>query len=173
MKTIKIIVTVFALSVMYQYAEAQNNCPGNKIKMSKGFKKCGCNTCTKTCVAPADTAAYIANGWHYGESCSTCCWGNWIRLDGDAPSTETTLADIYPNPASGIVTIDFILSQQGEVTLEVFDVTGRYVSAIAHDVFEEDGNEVTWDASRVNPGVYFLRMKAGSYSAMKRISVIK
>lgn len=81
--------------------------------------------------------------------------------------------NIYPNPASGTVTIDFDLPKPGKVILEVFDLTGRYVSTIAHDVFVEDGNEVTWDASTINQGIYFIKMKADSYSEVKRISVIK
>lgn len=166
-------VMVLSLSVMYQFAMAQGNCPGNKVRLAKGFKGCGCNNCQKICVDPADVQTYLANGWGYSACSKFCCGGNWVRLDGEGSSTETSLTDIYPNPASGIVNIAFILSEPGEVTLEVFDLTGRYVSTIAHDVFEEDGNEVTWDASTIHQGIYFIKMKAGSYSAIKRISVIK
>ncbi len=169
MKTTKIIMMVLALSVVYQFAEAQNTCQGNKVKMSKGFGGgCGCH-CQKKCVSPGDVQTYLNNGWNYGD-----CWGNccWIRAGEDA-SIETSLTEIYPNPASGNVNIAFTLSQPGEVILEVFDMTGRNVTTIARTVFEEAGNQVTWDVSEVNPGIYFLKMKAGSYSAIKRISVIK
>ena len=171
-KTIKIIMTVLALSVMYQFAEAQSNCPGNKIRMSTGLRGCGCNTCQKKCVAPADTAAYLANGWYFGD-CSKFCCGGFFRTGEAIPVIETSLTEIYPNPASGTINISFTLASDGEVTLDVFDMTGRHVQNIAHDLYEEDANEITWDASQLNPGIYFLRMKAGSYSATKRISVIK
>lgn len=80
---------------------------------------------------------------------------------------------LYPNPASGPVTIAFNLSQAVEVTLEVFDVTGRFVTTIAHNHFEEENNEVSWNASGVNPGIYFIRMETETYGAMKKIFVIK
>lgn len=173
MKTIKMIVVILALSAMYQFAEAQSGCTGNKFRMVKGSYRCGCH-CQKKCVAAQDTAAYKANSWYFGTDCfGSCCW---IRNGEDVLytlPTETSFTEIYPNPASGSVTIAFTLGQQGEVTLDVFDVTGRYVTTIAHNVFEGESSEVTWDASSVNQGIYFIQMKAGSFSATKRISVIR
>ena len=158
---------VLTLSVIYQFAAAQ--CSGSKVRIVKGSYRCGCH-CQKKCVSPGDLPTYLANGWYQGDACfGSCCW---IRAGEDA-SIETSLTEIYPNPASGSVTIAFTLSQPGEVTLEVFDMTGRYVTTIARNIFDEASNVVTWDASRINSGIYFIKMKAGSYSAMKRISVIK
>jgi hypothetical protein len=169
MKKIKIIIMVLfpmLIGMMSQFATAQ--CSGNKIRVVKGSYHCGCH-CQKKCISPLDLPAYQANGWYQGEVCfGSCCW---VRTGEDA-SIETSLEEIYPNPASGSVNISFTLSQPGEVTLEVFDMTGRYVTTIEHNLFEADGNEVTWDASTINQGMYFIKMKAGSYSAIKRISVI-
>jgi len=172
MKTIKIIVTVIVLSVMNQFAEAQNNCPGNKVRMFMGLRGCGCNTCQKICVDPVDVPTYQANGWSL-IGCSKFCCAGFFRTGEVIPAIETSLTEIYPNPAAGSVTITFTLSQQGEVTLEIFDVMGRFVTTITHDVFEEESNEVSWDAGVLNQGIYFLKMKADDYSAMKRISIIK
>jgi len=171
-KSIKILMMVLTLSVTYQFANAQN-CQ-NKVKMSKGYKgQCGCH-CTSKCVLQSEVQTYINTGWYVGEcvSIGKFCCSNWVRAGEDA-SIETSLGDIYPNPASGSVNITFTLASDGEVSFDVFDMTGRYVKNIAHDLFEEDGNEVNWDASQLNPGIYFIRMKAGTYSAMKKLSVIK
>ena len=175
MKKIKIIMMVLVpilIGMMNQYAEAQNNCPSNKVRMFMGLKGCGCNTCQKICVDPVDVPTYQANGWSL-TGCSKFCCGGFFRNGEAIPGIETSLTEIYPNPASGTINISFTLASDGEVTLDVFDMTGRHVQNIAHDLYEEDANEITWDASQLNPGIYFLRMKAGSYSATKRISVIK
>ena len=171
MKTIKILIMVLSLSVMYQFASAQN-CPGNKVRMSQGLRGCGCNNCTKTCVAPADTAAYLANGWYFG-NCSRFCCLNWIRTGEVIPGIETSLTDIYPNPASGSATVSFSLSQTQKVSFKLFDMTGRLVSTLEDEIFEEGENEFLWNASGVNAGIYFLKMNAGSDSETKKISVIK
>jgi hypothetical protein len=172
MKTIKIIVAILTLSVTYHFAAAQGNCPGNKVRISSGTKGRGC-TCKSKCVDQSEVATYQATGWWYVGACVHFC-AIGFRSEGEMHSVlETFLTEIYPNPASGSVTIEFTLSQQGEVTLEIFDVTGRFVTTIERNLFEEGDNEVNWDASVLNQGIYLLKMTAGDYSAIKRISVIK
>lgn len=170
MKKIKIIMTVLALSVMYQYAEAQS-CTGNKVRMFSGLRGCGCNTCQRICVDAVDVATYQANGWSL-TGCSKFCCAGFFRTGETIPVIETSLADIHPNPTSGMVTIDFTLAQQSVVTLQVFDIMGKHITTIEQDVFEDGGNEVNWDASTVNPGIYFLQMRTDNFTATKRISVI-
>lgn len=159
---------ILSLSVMYQFAAAQTSCPTGKVRMSKGNKYCGCH-CQKKCVLLKDTLTYLNAGWHYGNCWGSCCW---VRTINEQPVIETMLNEIYPNPATGPVTISFTLAQEGQVIIEALDITGRYVATIANDNFDDGGSEVTWDASELNPGIYFLTMKTGSYSATKRITVI-
>jgi type IX secretion system substrate protein len=169
MKKVKIIIMVLfpiLIGMMSQFATAQ--CSGNKIRIVKGSYHCGCH-CQKKCISPLDLPTYQANGWYQGEVCfGSCCW---VRTGEDA-SKETSLREIYPNPSSGSVNITFTVSEQSEVSLDVFDMMGRYVTSVEHNVFEEGSNEVTWDAGSVNQGIYFLRMEAGTYNAMKKVSVI-
>ena len=170
MKTIKIIVAILTLSVMVQFADAQNGCSGNRVRMSRGTKGHGCH-CTTKCVDSSEVATYQANYWRVGECPFICLIG--FRNDNEVNSfLETALTAIYPNPASGIVTIDFTLAQQSVVTLEVFDLMGKHITTIAQDVFGDDDNEVNWDAGTVNPGIYFLQMRTDNFSATKRMSVI-
>lgn len=171
MKTIKLIVAILSLSVMYQFADAQNGCAGNRVRMSSGTKGHGCH-CTSRCVDVSEVPAYQANYWYIGE-CARFCLIGWRSTDEVKSETETSLTEIYPNPASDFVTIEFALAQQGEVTLEVYDLTGRFVTVIKHDVFEAETNEVIWDASVLTQGIYFIKMKAGDYSGFKKISVVK
>jgi hypothetical protein len=58
-------------------------------------------------------------------------------------------------------------------SLKVIDVNGRLVATVADKIFDEDQNEVTWNASDVNDGIYFLRVETGDYSATEKMSVYK
>lgn len=172
MKTTKMMIMVLfpiLIGMMYQFASAQN-CPGRKVLMAQGSKGHGCGSCKQQCVLSSEVQTYLTNGWYYGE-CFRCN-NNYVRLGEEEIVTETMLTEIYPNPASGSVAISFNLSQESEVTLQVFDMTGRYVATVVNELFEKESNELTWDASGLSPGIYFLKMKAGSYSETKRISVI-
>jgi hypothetical protein len=172
MKTIKILLMTIALSMLNQYASAQ--CSGNKIRIVRGSYRCGCH-CQKKCISPADLAAYQASGWYQGTDCfGSCCW---VRLGEETDHADaesvTMFTQIYPNPASGSVTIEFSLAEPSSVTFELYDVIGRYVTTIANDLFEGGSSEEIWDSGSINPGIYFLRMNAAGYTGLKRISVIR
>ena len=173
MKPIKILLIVLSLNLISHFASAQN-CHGGKVLMSMGFRgACGCNSCQRLCVSPNDVQTYLDLGWRLGECPSLgrfCC--NWVRGNKTPENIQTMLASIQPNPASKSFTISFDLQKQGSVNLRVFDITGRYVATVANKTFEKAHNEIYWDASQLNTGVYYLKMTAGDYSANRKISVI-
>jgi hypothetical protein len=167
MKEIKIIVVVLCLSLMYQFAAAQN-CNGNKVLMSIGAQGCGCH-CKKKCVSPADVQTYLDNGWHYGDCWGSCCW---VRLNGKSSSPESLTA-IYSNPASRSTTISFSLSQKRKVSLKIFDMNDKLVSTVADKIFEEGKNELTWSTEHVNEGTYFLQFQSEENRERVKLVVIK
>lgn len=174
MKLTKILLLVLSLNVMYQFASAQN-CPGNKVLMSKGYKgACGCNNCQKKCVLPGEVQSYINMGWYIGECINVgrLCCGGWVRNSKTAENIETMLTNIYSDPASRNFTISFNLQKPGNVNLRVFDMSGRYIATVANKTFEKDHNDIYWDAGKLNTGLYYLKMSAGEYSVNRKISVI-
>jgi len=176
MKTAKILVTLLfpILSVMvYQTADAQGNCPGGKVRISFGLKGSHCS-CQKKCVNSSEVAGYQATGWRVGDCPQyNCNWGGGFRrIEEDDMSTETFLTDIYPNPSTSSTTIFFSLSQAQQVSFKVFDMSGRLITTITDQESGEGENQITWNTSDVKAGIYFLRMESGSYSEMKKVSVL-
>ena len=163
---------VLSLSVVYQFANAQN-CQGDKVLMSKGWKgACGCNTCQKACVPQSEVQAYIAMGWYLGQCANVgklCCGIGWFATNSENGKIKTKLIDI--NSGTRSVSISFSLSKQSEVKLQVFDMTGRCVATVANKIFKENSHEIIWDASRINPGIYFLSMNTDDYNETRKIAV--
>ena len=172
MKTIKIIAALLfpVMCILSESANAQN-CQGNKVRMSIGFKGKHCS-CQKICVDPSEVAAYQASYWQIG-NCPTFNCGNsgWRSMD-DADSYETSFTEIYPNPASGSATIFFSLADAQQVSFKVFDLSGRLITTITDRESGQGENQITWNTSEVKAGIYFLRMESGDYSEMKKVSVI-
>jgi hypothetical protein len=172
MKSIRTITMAISLIVICQFAAAQN-CQQGKILMSKGWKgACGCH-CQKQCVNQNEVQAYINLGWYIGEctNIGRLCCGGWLQNPETADKSQTTLTDVHPDHISKAVSISFNLSKQSEVNLQVFDVTGRYVATVANKVFKENSHDVTWNASGVNPGIYFLKMNTADYNVTRKIAV--
>ena len=86
---------------------------------------------------------------------------------------ESSLEDIYPNPVSTSTTVLFYVAQTENVSLKIFDLSGRLVTTLADASFEEGDHEITWNAESVNAGIYFLRMEAAGYSENQKLIVTK
>ncbi len=62
---------------------------------------------------------------------------------------------ILPNPTRSVLEIDFYSKQQGKVTMNLFDETGRFMARRQFDYFGIGRIEL-WDLGRYASGAYFL-----------------
>jgi hypothetical protein len=94
--------------------------------------------------------------------------------DGDGQVVKAfALAQNYPNPFNPTTRIRYNVPQRAFVTVRVYDVRGAQV-AIADEGEREAGvHEVTFDASRLSSGVYFLRMASGSFVETRKMVLMK
>jgi len=101
----------------------------------------------------------------------------WELVQADRPEailpTVTELHQNYPNPFNANTNISFDLAVAGNVSLNVYDITGRLVVTLL-DGHKDAGNHVVvWDASSVSSGVYFYKLTAGDYTATKSMNLLK
>jgi len=84
-----------------------------------------------------------------------------------------------PNPFNPQTTIAFEIPGQQEVSLRVYDLSGRWVrDLVAGESYTTGRHEVVWngrdDAGRqVASGTYFYRLEAGAFSETKRMVLVK
>jgi flagellar hook assembly protein FlgD len=88
------------------------------------------------------------------------------------------LAQNYPNPFNPSTTIRFQLERGGPVSLRVIDVRGRIVRTLVDDSRDAGWYQVRWngtdDAGRaVASGLYFYRLRAGSFEDQKKLLLVK
>jgi hypothetical protein len=164
MKTIKTILTVLFLFLLYSSTDAQGKCHGDNIQVYKGGKGCGCQ-CLKECVTPAELPVYLANGWNT-DGCWNCCKLKWWV---DAGIPKTSIDEIYPNAEPGSLTVSFTLASASDVKIQVLDLTGRCVATVADEYREDLDNELIWDHSGLNPGMYLLQMQSEGFSETKKV----
>lgn len=81
----------------------------------------------------------------------------------------------YPNPFEGRTTITYRLQQPSEVTLEVYDVTGRLVSRIEQGHRPVGEHTIVWDGGRqgVASGAYFYRLHVGDRAQTQKMTLIR
>ena len=79
----------------------------------------------------------------------------------------------YPNPFNPSTTIRYDLPKQAKVKLVVYDLLGREVATLVDKTKQAGKYNVTWNAKRFASGLYFCRIQAGDYSAVKKLLLLK
>ncbi|MCX6601872.1 MAG: T9SS type A sorting domain-containing protein [bacterium] len=96
-----------------------------------------------------------------------------VRENGRIAMRPYALAQNYPNPFNAQTRIAFDLARAGEVTLEVFDITGRLVRTLVDRRMAAGAHEVTLDAPGLPSGFYFARMEAPEFVQTRKMVLLK
>ena len=83
------------------------------------------------------------------------------------------LAQNYPNPFNPSTAISYKLPRAGEVTLEVFNMTGRRIAVLANEFQTAGSYNYDFDASNLSSGVYMYRLQFSGSTLTRKMTLIK
>ena len=91
-----------------------------------------------------------------------------------------SLSRNFPNPFNPSTTISYSVPE-GEaplVSLKIYDLSGRVVRTLVNGIREAGAYSVVWDGTdsfgrSVSSGVYFYRLKAGSFMQTRKMVLLK
>lgn len=115
-------------------------------------------------------------GW-FGCPTSTLTTGGSISSAPDAARAGNVLRlAIARNPSFGSVDVSFTLDKAGDVRLEVLDTQGRIVAVLDNRPRTAGVHRVTWngmtDGEPVPAGIYFVRLRNATRSAIARVTLL-
>jgi N-acetylneuraminic acid mutarotase len=87
--------------------------------------------------------------------------------------TEFILYQNYPNPFNPSTVISYQLAVGSRVTLKVYDILGNEVATLVNEEKAAGTYEVTWNAEGLSSGVYFYQLKAGEFTATKKLLLLR
>jgi|GEM_PF-5785347 len=97
------------------------------------------------------------------------------------PPKESQLLQSFPNPAENSCYIPFKLSEDSEVKVEIYNILGQKVRNIEvgqrkAGSYTQKDRAIFWDlknnnGENVSKGLYFYKLKAGNFSAIKSMVV--
>jgi hypothetical protein len=79
----------------------------------------------------------------------------------------------YPNPFNPSTKIRYDLPVSANVSITLYDVTGREVQNIYSSFTSAGFHEITFDGSCLASGVYYYSIKTGNYSDTKKMILLK
>jgi len=85
----------------------------------------------------------------------------------------------YPNPFNPITTIRFSVKSPKGVSLKIYDLSGKLVKTLLNGTFPDLQNHstyehaISWNASNLPSGVYFVQLSHGSYRKTQKVILVK
>ncbi|MGB5529876.1 MAG: T9SS type A sorting domain-containing protein, partial [Ignavibacteriaceae bacterium] len=89
------------------------------------------------------------------------------------PVTNYVLYQNYPNPFNPTTTIRYELPQDGQVTIEIFDILGQKVKTILNEFKRADRYEVTFRSAGLASGVYIYQLRVNDFITSKKMVLLK
>jgi len=96
-----------------------------------------------------------------------------VRESNEILPEKTELYQNYPNPFNPSTRIGYQLPASDFVTLKVYDVLGKEVKTLVNERQNAGNHSVQFNAANLPNGVYFYRLQAGNYSAIRKILLLK
>lgn len=94
-------------------------------------------------------------------------------LDMLAVPTEFALKQNYPNPFNPSTTISYQLPESANVSLIIYDVTGREVANLVSAFKPAGQHTAQFNAANLPSGMYIYRIIAGNFTASNKMMLVK
>ncbi len=118
-----------------------------------------------------NNAAPACGGFQYGE-----VEDYTINITNGNKITDQPVINIanYPNPFNSYTNIEFSISGDSPVTLQVYDLAGRQVATLLDNELTTAGeHRIRFDGSQHPSGMYMYTLQAGEYTAAGKMNIIK
>ncbi|HSD64130.1 MAG TPA: T9SS type A sorting domain-containing protein [Ignavibacteriaceae bacterium] len=79
----------------------------------------------------------------------------------------------YPNPFNPSTTISFTLPERSNITLKVYNITGKEIKTLINEEKEAGIYNINFDGEKLSSGIYFYEITAGKYSAVRKMILLK
>jgi hypothetical protein len=84
----------------------------------------------------------------------------------------------YPNPFNLSATIDYALSEAGDVSLSVSSITGQKIRTLLSGPLAAGAHSAVWDGKddsgkTVSSGIYIAHLRSGKLTASRRMALVK
>jgi len=89
------------------------------------------------------------------------------------PVNSYELYQNYPNPFNPVTTIRYDLPQDGQVTIDIFDILGQRVTTLVDEYKKADRYEVTFSSTGLASGVYIYQLRVNNFITSKKMVLVR
>lgn len=96
-----------------------------------------------------------------------------VLATGIEDFSSVSSMNLYPNPFSGVATVNYSLNESADVKLTVTNMLGEVVSSVDFGSKTAGEYTVSFDGSNLPAGMYFFNLQAGNHNVMKKATITK
>jgi aminopeptidase N len=98
-----------------------------------------------------------------------------VGIDENTPQvpSEFKLAQNYPNPFNPVTSIDYDIAKNSNVKITIYDMTGREVASPVNEFKTAGKYTVSFNAMKLASGIYYYKIQAGDFTAVKKMTLLK
>ncbi len=156
------------------------------LKFTPVYGRDDADAATKLYAAAGDDLTIYVDGVRTSLSVKWEASSSLVRLSALTTAKGATgqipkafsLSQNYPNPFNPTTTIEYALPVASTVKIEVFNIAGQRVATLVDGSVEAGNHSAVWDGSDANgssvaSGIYFYRLRAGTYSETRKMIMLK
>jgi photosystem II stability/assembly factor-like uncharacterized protein len=102
----------------------------------------------------------------------TFAYSSEVEVDV-ATITSFALDQNFPNPFNPSTSISYRLPEASDVVVKIYDVMGNEVATLVNGRQDAGVHQVVFDAAKLSSGSYIYSIKAGNFSATKKMILMK
>ncbi|MCF8299238.1 MAG: T9SS type A sorting domain-containing protein [Saprospiraceae bacterium] len=80
---------------------------------------------------------------------------------------------IFPNPFNPETTINFNLTVQSNIKLDIYNLKGQFVETLVNSTLPAGTHTCTWNPQSTSSGIYFLKAQINDQLQIKKLTLIK
>jgi hypothetical protein len=112
---------------------------------------------------------------------NTICLGTFALLPEEEINNDNPVEEVdsygpsqnYPNPFNPSTTIKFQIPVEGNVSVKVYDISGKLVAELVNEFMQTGRHSVQFNGSNLSSGAYYYRIDANGFTDIKKMLLIK
>ena len=101
------------------------------------------------------------------------CPGGTTNLEKSSTPLSFSLNQNYPNPFNPTTTITYSLPQSGMVTLNVYDITGKFITTLVDGLKGVGTHSVQFEGNSLSSGMYVYTLQTDGYRQTRQMLLVK
>ncbi len=87
--------------------------------------------------------------------------------------TRFRIVSIHPNPFNSSTTVSYSLPQSQQLTVNLYDMSGRLIETLYDDFQARGHHSVVWDSREFGSGIYLVRVQTDKETEVAKLVAIK